>query len=336
VLAAVALSASLALPAGAQAQTTAPDQSSTSSMPPVTAAPAADVRLSGSVEEGPPAQGIATGDTMRYRISIRNQGPEPIPAGGLLLVLSVGREDGGPATMEVAGFNDDANLRPAQGGACGIGTRAVLRCTNRQLLQPGAEIALVVAHRHPAPEPGSLSFVAESSIVSAGISDPDLGNNSYRGLGYRFTIQPSTTTTSSTVPPSSMVDPSTPTSDASSSTTVTTLATTTTTSAPATTAPTTTLPTTTTTVLQAMTDESASLIVSQPTLVGAAGPSDQAGDDQELLLAPTAQEPGGGDGPPVVLLGALGAVVLLAGGVALALYLRLSQEPPLVDIRRFD
>jgi hypothetical protein len=320
-------------PAGAQPQVTTPDAATTTtSAPPVTAAPAADVRLGGSVEESPPAQGIGTGDTIGYRLSVQNQGPDPVPAGGLLLVLSVGAEGGGLATMEVARFNDGGLLQPAQGGACGIGTRQLIQCTNRQQLEPGQEIGLVIAHRHPAPVAGSLSLSAEASIVSASVSDPDAGNNRYGGPTYRFTIQPSPTTTMPTT--TTTVDPSsTSSSDPDSSSTTTTLESTTT-LPPTTTI--TTLPPTTTTALEAMTDDDATLVGSQATLVAPADGSAQTDDDQELLLAPSAEEPGDGDGPPLVLLGALGALVLLAGGVALALYLHLNQAPPIVDIRRFE
>ena len=326
------------IPASAAVQPdgTTPDgaTTTTSMLPPQTAAPSADLRLGGSVEEAPPAQGIGTGDTLGHRFTIQNQGPDAVPVGGLLLTLSVGRVDvGGLATMEVARFNDGGRLQPAQGGACGIGTRQVIQCTNRQALDPGQEISLVVAHRHPTPEAGSLSLSAQVSIVSAAVSDPVGGNNGYGGPTYRFAVQPATSTTleatTTTLDPSS-TSSSEPGASTSSETTI----------APSTTttlAPTTTTLPTTTSPLESMTDDSASLVASQATMLqSAADGSPQVDGDQELVLAPTADEPGDGGGPPLLLLGALGALVLVAGGVALALYIHLNQAPPLVDIRRFD
>lgn len=326
--------------------------------------PQSDLRLSGSVEERPDGGGIDSGDTMEYRITVRNEGPTTVPARGLLLVLFVDRADASDlATIEVASFNDGGGLRPAPGGACGNGRRTLVQCTNRQALETGDEITLQISHRHPVAEAGTLSFVAEASLAQPTISDPVPGNNSFRGPNYQFRDQPATTTsttvtTTTTTMPTTMdpstttdpnastttmdpnassttMDPSSTTSSPStttSSSTTTTTTTTTTTSTTTTTAPTTTSTTTTTEPTTSLAALSGSATLpGGPTTVPAATETSA----EQLVLSQSGSVPSDG-GPPYLLLTALAALVLLIGGVGVALYAHLNQPPPLVDMRHVD
>ncbi len=311
--------------------------------------PQADVRLTGTVGEGPDPGGVDTNSTMEYRLTVRNEGPNPIPAGGLLLVLFVDRAEGTDrATIEVARFSDDGGLRPAPGGDCGNGRRLLVQCTNRQNLEAGQEINLRIGHRHPSAEAGTLSFVAEVSVTQPTLSDPVPGDNSYRGPNYQLRNQPPTTTTSTTTPTttesSTTTDPSstTTTDPNGSSTTVesttTTSESTTTSSSTTSTTSTTTLPSTTTT-LPSTTGTETSLAALSGSATLPAGPTTlQLATDSSsegLVLG----ESGGGPtegGPPYLLLAALLALVVLIGGVGTALYAHLNRPPPLVDMRTFD
>ena len=60
-----------------------------------------------------------------------------------------------------------------------------------------------------------------------------------------------------------------------------------------------------------------------------------ANQDEELsvVLGPEATAEDGG--PPYVLLGGLVALVLLLGGIGLAVYAYYDRDPPLVDIRDY-
>jgi len=318
--------------------------------------PQADLRLTATVEEAPDRGGIDTNSTMGYQITVRNEGPNPIPARGLLLVLFVDRADGAElATIEVARFSDDGGLRPAPGGDCGNGRRSLVQCTNRQVLEAGQEINLRIGHRHPTAEAGTLSFVAEVSVTQPTLSDPVPGDNSYRGPNYQFRNQPATTTTTSTssttttpttTESSTTTDPSsTTTTDpnassttmdsttttAESTTTSSTTTTTTSTTSSTTTSTTTTLPSTT------VTETSLAALTGSATLP--AGPTSlQAGTEtstDQLVLGESGGVPSDG-GPPYLLLAALAALVLLIGGVGTALYAHLNRPPPLVDMRRLD
>lgn len=322
--------------------------------------PQADLRLSGSVEEGPDRGGIDTGSTMEYRITVRNEGPSPIPARGMLLVLFVDKADeAGLATIEVARFNDGGGLRPAPGGDCGNGRRSLVQCTNRQTLEPGGEIELRIGHRHPSAETGTLSFVAEASLAQPTLSDPVPGNNSFRGPNYQFRDQPPTTTTTSTTTTTltttsqdstTTTDPntsSTTTDPNGSSTTMdsttttaestTTSSSSTTTTTTSTTTTTTTAPTTTTEAPTTATETSLAALSGSATLPG--GPTTVlAGTDSstdQLVLGQSGGGPSDG-GPPYLLLAALAALVLVIAGVGTALYAYLNRPPPLVDMRHFD
>lgn len=319
--------------------------------------PQADLQITGSVEEGPPGGGIDTGDTMVYDLTIRNNGPAPIPADSLLLVLFVDRADSADqAVMEVARFNAGGDLVPASGGACGNGTRLVVQCTNRQALAEDEEIRLRIGHRHPEALAGALTFVAEVSGSRYLFDDPNAGNNSFRGPTYGFLDPPTTTTTSTTSTTTTTTDPTTSTTmsdtsttstsastttsestttSSSSTTTTSTTSTTTTTSTTSTTAPPTTtsstVPSTTTTTLEALANPD-----SLPTSASVQGVGDSTGEvpEDEAVAAPSIEEPS--DGLPFLALAALAALFVLLGGVGLGLYAYLNRPPPLVDIRRFE
>ncbi len=318
--------------------------------------PQADLRLTGAVEQGPDRGGIDTGSTMEYRVTVRNEGPNPIPARGLLLVMFVDRADGADlATIEVARFSDDGGLRPAPGGDCGNGRRSLVQCTNRQTLEAGQEINVRIGHRHPTAEAGTLSFVAEVSVTAPTLSDPVPGDNSYRGPNYQFRNQPPTTTTSSTTTTlPTTTESSTTTTDPSSTTTTdpntssTTIESTTTTAesttsssttTSSTTTSTTSTTTTTTTTLPSTTATETSLAALTGSATLPAGPSSVQGatdtSTDQLVLGESGGVPSDG-GPPYLLLAVLAALVLVIGGIATALYAHLNRPPPLVDMRHLD
>ncbi len=322
----------------------------------------ADVRVTGSVEEGPPGGGISTNDEMRYRVTIENRGPDDIPARSILLTASVERAGGGLATIEVSRFNGP--LIPAPGGDCGVGRRQIILCTNSQEIRADRDITLVFANRHPAAEAGQLSFGVTVAPRDERYTDSSGGNNGFRGPTYVFADQPTTTTTTmptttttietTTVPSDSTttVDPNEPTTTVDPNETTTTVAETTTTLATTTTtvpttttlATTTTLPTTTTTMapttldvttsIDVMADEDATLpSQGSSSVLGASDQTeDPTSDADEVVLGPTAQDD---RGPPYLLLVGIFAVLLLMGGVGLALYAHYNRPPPLVDIRQY-
>ncbi len=327
----------------------------------VVAVPSADLRLTGSVEERPQGGGITTGSEMRYRITIENRGPDPIPAASVSLVIFVDRDDSTEtATIEVSRFSS-GGLQNLPGNACGVGRHQILRCTNRQTIDPGGELSLVIAHRHPAPLSGRLSFFAEASSRNGEFVDPDGSRNGFEGPGYSFRNPPATTTTSmtttttttniaptSTDGSSSSMTESTPTSEpsttsppTSSTTTVasstTTTAPTTTTTAPTTTtavATTTTLPTTSS--IELMAGSGAILVPPAPSVGSVLDATGRGTDPDQLVALPTVTEDGGGD-PPYLLIGGLLAALVLLSGVGLATYAQLRyRDPPLVDIRQYD
>ncbi len=314
--------------------------------------PQADLQLIGAVQEGPPGGGVTTGDTMVYELTIRNNGPSPIPADSLLLVLFVDRSDSADqAPMEVARFNAGGDLVAASGGGCGNGTRLVIQCTNRQALAENEEIRLRIGHRHPEALAGALTFVAEVSGSRNLFDDPTAGNNSFQGPTYGF-VNPPTTTTTSTTSTTTTTESSTTTSTSDSTTTSTSESTTTsdstttsssTTTSTTTTAPTTTTSTTSTTAPTTTTSTEPSTTTtltglagsgSLPTSVQGVGDSVDGLPADQAVAAPSVEEPS--DGLPVLLLAALAALFVLLGGVGLGLYAYLNRPPPLVDIRRFE
>ncbi len=331
---------------------------------------AADLRVSGSVEERPPGDGVTTGSEMRYRITIENRGPDPVPANGLALLIFVDRSDSTQtATIEVSRFSS-GGLKNIPGSSCGRGRHQVIRCTNRQQLEPDQEITLDIGHRHPAAISGQLSFFAEVTSRDRIFVDPGENNNGYRGPSYVFRNPPPTTTTTApttSVPPSTTTtvvesttttdgNESTTTSDGSTSTTeatttstseattTTTEATTTTTEATTTTTEATTTSTSepTTTTTEATTTTTLELRNgSDATLISPAStpdPSNGSGGDGDegvaVALGPQAEDDGGG--PPFLLIGGLLAALVLLGGVGLAAYTYYDRDPPLVDIRQFN
>lgn len=73
---------------------------------------------------------------------------------------------------------------------------------------------------------------------------------------------------------------------------------------------------------------------SSGSVLGATGEAELDDDGQEIA-APLGPEANDDGGPPVLLIGAILAVLLLTGGVGLALYAHYNQPPPLVDIRQY-
>ncbi|MGI9598204.1 MAG: hypothetical protein ACR2QK_18720 [Acidimicrobiales bacterium] len=329
-----------------------------------TQVPAADVRISGSVEERPPSDGATTGSEMRYRLTIENRGPDPIPANGISLVIFVDRSDStDTATIEVSRFSS-GGLSNIPGSVCGRGRHQVLRCTNRQQIEPGRDISLDIGHRHPVAIAGQLSFFAEVSPRNNAFIDAGESNNAFRGPSYVFQNPPATTTTTlptttvlptSTTGASTTTDPSsTTTTNGSSSTTeagstttssssTTTTASTTTTTAPPTT--TTTAPSTTTTstapTTALVTTSSLALLSDSSALPspdssldpGSGGSGEQGVSDASVVLGPRSEDDGG---PPYLFIAAVLAGFVLLGGVGLAAYVYYERDPPLVDIRRYQ
>ena len=325
----------------------------------------ANIRLQGSVEEAAPGEGIDTQDELRYRITIANQGPDDIPAGSLVVVASVTKADGSVATIEVSRFNGP--LGRASNGSCGVGRQETLTCTNRQDIDSGRDISLVFGNRHPTAEAGPLTFSITVAAAPDTFTDTTPGNNGFSGPSYTFAEQPITTTTTTIATttttmmadttttvdpnePTTTVDPNEPTTTVDpNETTTTTLETTTTILETTTTvAPTTTLaPTTATTVappttvevttsIAAMADDEAALPgqESSSSVLGATGETeDPTTGGEALALGPTAQDSGG---TPWLLLGGIFAILLLIGGVGLALYAHYNRPPPLVDIRQYQ
>lgn len=315
--------------------------------------PSADLRLSASVEEGPPGGGVTTGSEMRYQITIENRGPDPIPADGIALVIFVDRSDStDAATIEVSRFGS-GTLKNLPGGACGVGRHQILRCTNRQEIAPNQAVSVQVGHRHPAALTGQLSFFAEVTPRNVAFIDPGEGNNSFRGPSYSFRNPPTTTTTTAmttttTEPTTTTTDPnSTSTSDSTSSSTSTssssTTSSTTTTTAPTTTttAPTTTTTAPTTTIevstssLELMAGTDATLVPPSSNVASvleSTGSAEELDPDAAVALGPRGEDDGG---PPYLLIAGFLAVLVLVGGVGLATYSYYNRDPPLVDIRQY-
>ncbi|MGB5756183.1 MAG: hypothetical protein WBM50_04655, partial [Acidimicrobiales bacterium] len=324
----------------------------------VTVVPIADLRLTAAVEEGPQGGGITTGSEMRYRITIENRGPDPIPADSISLVIFVDRSDSAEtATIEVSRFSS-GGLKNLPGNACGVGRHQILRCTNRQAMEPGSDISLVIAHRHPAAVAGVLSFFAEVSSRNGEFVDPDGSGNGFEGPGYSFR-NPPTTSTSSTMATTTTMDQTTTsgdpsgssmtgsssaesstTSEATSSTPATTT-TSSTTTATSTSAPTTTTPQTTTTTVpttasfELMTGSDVTL-VAPGSSVGSVLDATGTGTDVDPAVALAALPEDGDGGPPYLLIGGLLAGIVLLSGIGLAGYAHVRhRDPPLVDIRQY-
>lgn len=327
----------------------------------VAVVPIADLRLVAAVEEGPQGGGITTGSEMRYRVIIENRGPDPIPADSISLVIFVDRNDSAEtATIEVSRFSS-GGLKNLPGNACGVGRHQILRCTNRQAMEPGSDISLVIAHRHPAAVAGVLSFFAEVSSRNGEFVDPDGSANGFEGPGYSFRNPPATTSTSSTMATTTTLDQTTTsggessgssmtgsstgesstTSEATSSTTATTttLSTTTSTTASTTTTSstlqtaTTTQPTTASIELMTGTDVT---LVAPGSSVGSVLDATGTGTDVDPAVALAGLPEDGDGGPPYLLIGGLLAGIVLLSGVGLAAYAHVrDRDPPLVDIRQY-
>ena len=336
-------------------------------------APVAELVVAGSVQNAPPNAGATTASEIRYRVTVTNRGPDPVPASSIRFTISV-LINGGPdrSTIEVSRFN--APFIPL-GGACGVGRQTVLSCTNSQQLAVGQDLVLVLEHRHPATAAGTHAFSFQAAPVGQSYTEGNTANNGFGGPTYVFANPPTTTTTTiaptttlppttvpettaaettlpettlaeTTVPESSTTEAESTTSSTEESTTTlestTTTEATTTSEAPTTLAPTTTVPTTLApdTSVDALAGSEAALPDQDQgsgSVLGATGEAENAvaeGSSQELVVAQAAEDDDGGF--PVLLLVGVFAVLLLLAGVGLALFAHYNRPPPLVDIRQFD
>ncbi len=336
----------------------------------VVVTPEVDVQILGAVVQAPSSGGISELDEMRYRVTVRNLGPNPLPARSVSIVIRVvNASTPNASNVEVARLTGP--VEPEPGGECGTGRRPVTRCTNSQEVPVNGEFQMIVGHLHPEVEAGTLSFVSEVVAREGAYTDPVTGNNFFRGPTYSFLNLPEETTTTTAVedpvettlvettlsPPeetvsslpeetvSSLPEETTSSVELESTTTTlapTTLATTTTLSTTTTTVPTTVSTTTTTvpttvstaatTSIQPLSDSGADAVGgNEGEVLGASGVAED--PDVAAPLAPGTSDDEGG--PPLLLIGGFLAVLVLIGGVGAAMYAYYNRPPPLVDIRQY-